>query len=49
MDTLMVLIMIIMRFHCFDTHWDMLMVKCLALMKVSKWYYLIVKYLALYL
>ena len=32
-----------------DTYWDILMVKCFALMKESNWDYLVVKSLALYL
>ena len=35
MDTLMVLMMEIMIFYLLDTHWDVLMVKYLDLMKAS--------------
>ena len=45
----MVLKIEILRACCLDTNWDILMLKCLALMKASKWYLLMVKLLVLYL
>ena len=45
----MVLIMAVLRAYCFDTHWDILMVKGLALMKAPSWNYLVVKCLEVYL
>ena len=45
----MVLMLAILRAYCFENHWDILMVKCLVLMKASNWDYLVVKGLSLYL
>ena len=45
----MVLIMAILKAYFLETHWDLLMVKCLYLMKASNWDYMEVKFLALYL
>ena len=46
---LMVLMVTSLRGYLLETHWDLLMVKCLDLMKASNWDILIVKCLALYL
>ena len=43
MDPLMVLSMASLRAYFLETHWDLLVVKCLDLMKSSNWYYLVVK------
>ena len=43
MDPLMVIMMEIFRDDFLETLWDLLMVKCLALMKASNWDILIVK------
>ena len=48
-DHSIVLTMAILKAYCLDTHWNMLMVKCLALMTTINCYYLLVKCLALYL
>ena len=45
----MVLMIAIFRDYFLDTRWDLLLVKCFALMRASKWYCLILKCLALYL
>ena len=45
----MVLIIRILRGYSFETHWGILMVKLLAMMKASNWYSLLVKCLSLYL
>ena len=45
----MVIMMARFRDYCLEVHWDLLMEKCLALMKASDWDYLVVNCLALYL
>ena len=42
MDPLMVLMMATVRAYRFDIHCDIIMVKCLAMMKASNWDYLAV-------
>ena len=42
MDPLMVITIEILRYYCLENHWDLLMVKCLALIKASNWDYLMV-------
>ena len=46
--TLMVLMMEIFRSYFLEVLWDKLILKCLALMKASKWDLLMEKYLELY-
>ena len=43
MDPLMVLMMASFRGYYIDTHWDILTVECMDLMKASNWYILMVK------
>ena len=45
----MVLVMESFRGYCMDTHWDILTVKCMGIMKASNWDVLMVKCLELYL
>ena len=49
MDPLIVLFMASFRDYFIETHWYILTVKCMALMKASDWDLLMVKCLALYL
>ena len=49
MDPLMVLMMESLSDYCLETHWDLLMIKCLALIDASNWYIMMVKCLELYL
>ena len=48
MGPLIVIILASLRAYFFETHFDLLMVKCLALMKASKWDLLMVKCLVIY-
>ena len=48
MDPLMVIMMERLRDYCLETHWDVLMVKCSALIKASDGDIIMVKLLALY-
>ena len=45
----MVLTMASFKADFLKTHYDLLMVKCLDMMKASKWYLLMVIYLVIYL
>ena len=45
----MVLMMARLRAYCFETHWNLLVVKFLDLTKELNWDFLVVKCLALYL
>ena len=47
MDSLMVLMMAILRDYLLKVDWDLLMLKFLYLMKALNWYILVVKCLAL--
>ena len=47
MNPLLILIITSLRDYCIENHWDLLMVKCLALLGASKWYNLIVNGMAL--
>ena len=49
MYPLMVIMMARLRDYFFETHWDLIMVKSLALIKASNWDYLLVECLVLYL
>ena len=49
MDSLMVVMMESLRDYCMETHWDILKVRCMALMKASNWDVLMVNFLSLYL
>ena len=49
MGPLMVLMMASLRDYCLKNNWDILMVKCLALMKSPKGDFMVVKCLTLYL
>ena len=44
-DPLMVILMVSLRDYCFETHWCVLMVKCLDIMKASNWDNIVVKLL----
>ena len=48
MDTLMVLMMEILKDDCSEVYWDILVVMCLAQINALNYYRLIVKFLALY-
>ena len=43
MDHLMVLMIAILRDHFLLTHWGLLVVKCLALIRASNWDHMMVK------
>ena len=43
MDPFVVLIMEKLRAYFLETRWDLLMVKCLVMMKASNWDYLVLK------
>ena len=43
MDPLVVLMMVRFRDYLLETHWDLLMLKCLSLMKASNWDLMMVK------
>ena len=43
MVPLLFLMMVTLKAYCFKTHWDILMVKCLAMMNSSNWDLLMVK------
>ena len=45
----MVLMMTNLRDYCLENHKNLLVVKCLALMKASHWDYVMVKRFAIYL
>ena len=44
----MVLMMEILRVYYLDNYWDLMIVKCLDIMKATNWYLLIVNCLVLY-
>ena len=43
MDPLVVLMVEILRDYLLEVHWDIMMVKCLDMMKASNWNYFMVK------
>ena len=45
----MVPMMEIFRGYCMETYWDILMVKCMAMMKASNWNVMMLKFLELYM
>ena len=47
MGPLMVLMMEIFRVYCMETHWDILTVKYMVMIKASNWDLLVLKCLAL--
>ena len=49
MGSLMVQMMASFMDYCMKTHWDILTVECMDLMKASNWYVLLVNLLELYL